>query len=69
MREGSREMREQKDENLEWVKRFNAHLDSCYRCRTQCFNLCLVGAEILTHPPEDIDPFYAMKQEATNDRK
>ena len=32
---------------------FHAHLDRCERCRTQPFNLCAIGAELLrTAVPE-----------------
>lgn len=41
-------------ESLDWVNRFNAHLDTCSQCRNHCFDLCPVGAKILTSPPMSV---------------
>ena len=35
----------------EWQEGYHAHLDKCAQCRNHPFNLCPVGAKLLTTVP------------------
>lgn len=46
--------------NMDRIERFHKHLDECQQCREQPFNLCSLGADLLTRCvcQEDLNPIY-----------